>query len=129
MRVWTRLLAASMLSMGVMVASGCLAVAAVAGTGLGVAYAKGDLESVVDATPQEVFAAAKAALGDMDIRVLATDWDDHEGAVNARTAQDKKIIIKVAKHTETTSTLSIRIGTFGDEAMSQTIYEKIKARL
>lgn len=129
MRIWTRLLVGSVLSMGVMAGSGCLAVAAAAGTGIGVAYAKGDLEAVVDAAPQEVVAAAKAALDDMGIRVLATEWDDQEGTINARTALDKKIIIKVARHTDTTSTLSVRVGTFGDEAMSQTIYEKIKARL
>ena len=129
MHIGIRVLAGSILGATIIASGGCLAVAAAAGTGLGVAYVKGDLEAVVQATPRKVVAEARAALDDMGIRVLASDWDDHEGTVNARTADDKKIMIKVVKQTESTSTVSIRVGTFGDEAMSQAIYEKIKANL
>ena len=129
MRTASQVLAGSILIVAIMGCGGCLAVAAAAGTGLGVAYVKGDLEAVVEATPRKVVAKTEAALESMGIAVLAANANDVEGTVNARTADDKKIMIKVSKQTEATSTLSIRVGTFGDEAMSQAIYEKIKAKL
>lgn len=129
MHIGIRVLAGSILGATIIASGGCLAVAAAAGTGLGVAYVKGDLEAVVEATPRKFVAEAEAALESMGIRVLAANANDVEGTVNARTADDKKIMIKVSKQTDATSTVSIRVGTFGDEVMSQAIYEKIKANL
>ena len=52
-----------------------------------------------------------------------------DGKVTGRTALDKEVVITIKRQTESTSSLSIRVGAFGDEALSQKIYEKIKARL
>jgi hypothetical protein len=108
---------------------GCLAVAAAAGAGAGVAYAKGDLEATLDGTPPEIVSAAEAALEDMEIAVTAARSTALDGEVRGETARDKDVSISVAKRSDATSRLSIRVGTFGDESMSRAIYDRIRARL
>ena len=47
----------------------------------------------------------------------------------ARTAEDKKIEIKVSSVSAAQAKVQIRVGVFGDEALSQRILEKIRANL
>lgn len=109
--------------------TGCLAVAGAAGTGVGVAYTMGDLEVTFDHAPPVVEAAGKGALEDLGITVISSASTSVDGEVVGRTAQDKKITIKIKALGENSSKSSIRVGTFGDEAVSMSIYEKMKARL
>ncbi len=47
----------------------------------------------------------------------------------ARTAEDKKIEIKVSRVGDITSRVQIRVGVFGNEVQSLAILDKIKANL
>ncbi|MCL4209766.1 MAG: DUF3568 family protein [Phycisphaerales bacterium] len=118
------LLGASVTTLG-----GCLAVAAAAGTGVGVAYVMGDLEVTFDAAPPAVAEAGKGALEELGVTVISSASTSVDGEVVGRTAQDKKITIKIKALGENSSKSSIRVGTFGDEAVSMSVYEKMKARL
>jgi len=124
-----RLIALALLSAFALTASGCLAAAAAAGAGGTVAYMRGDLEATVQAGPRDVAAAAETALNEMGINVLSSSSDDTGGTITARNAQDKKITIEINRLNESASTISIRVGMFGDEALSRAIYERVKASL
>jgi len=107
---------------------GCVLVAAGVGVA-GVAYLNGDLEAMIDATPQQVVKAAESALKEMEVNVTAADASGIDGKVVGRTALDKKVEVTVKRETDTQSKLWIRIDTFGDEALSRQILEKIRTKL
>jgi len=107
---------------------GCLAVAVAAGAA-GVAYVDGDLEAELDATPQRVIQASEAALKDMNVPIKSKEATAIDGKLVGRTALEKKVEITVQRETETTSKISIRIDTFGDESLSRQILERIKSKL
>ena len=109
--------------------AGCLLVAAAGATGGVVAYNSGDLEIDVEAGPQRTVEATKAAMDDLDLPILSAYASGLEGKVEARVGTDNKATVKVRGRSERVSHVIIRIGTFGDESMSQMILEKIKANL
>ena len=110
------------------VLSGCVVVAVAAGAAT-VAYVNGDLEATVEASPPKVVEASEAALKGMEIDVTSSEKSGIDGRVVGRSALNKKVEIAVKRETDTTSKLSIRIDTFGDEALSRQIYDKIRAEL
>ena len=109
---------------------GCAAAAGAGGAvGAGtVAYVGTDLEAVLEASPQLVVAASEAAFRDLEIRAISADATAIDGRVIGRTALDRKIEIHVERE-GASSRISIRVDTFGDEALSRQIYERIKAHL
>lgn len=109
--------------------SGCLALVAGAAGGATAAYVTGDLEAELTAAPQRVVSAAVKVLEGMEMRGIQSSATSLDGKVEAKTALDKKVTITVKSKSETTSTISIRVDTFGDAEMSQQILDKIKARL
>ena len=109
--------------------TGCLLVAAAAGTGATVAYMRGDTEATLDSTPDKVTAASKAALEDLKIVIVSSNASGLDGDVVGRTAGDDKVHIVVKAQGERTSSISIRIGTFGDQAVSNRILVKITEKL
>jgi hypothetical protein len=109
-------------------ASGCILAAAGAAAG-GVLYYKGDLETTIDGPPDKVIAAADATMKEMQYPVISKYGSGLNGQLVARTGGDKKLVIKAESMGANASKVNIRIGTFGDEAMSRHILEKIKAQL
>lgn len=109
--------------------TGCLAVAAAGAAGTGVAYARGDLEVTVDATPQQVVAAADRAFAELNLAPVSSAASSLDGTAIARTADDEKITVKVKTLTKETSKLSVRVGTFGDDAVAERVIESIRANL
>ena len=110
------------------VLSGCVVVAVAAGAAT-VAYVNGDLEATVEASPPRVVEASEAALKGMEIDVTSSEKSGIDGRVVGRSALNKKVEITVKRESDTTSKLSIRIDTFGDESLSRQIYDKIRAEL
>jgi hypothetical protein len=91
-----------------------------------VAYFKGDLEAVEAASLDDVYQATEKAVEEMELFVISKKKDSLGATFALRDAADKKITIKLTAATEGTTKISIRIGTFGSEAKSQAVYEKIK---
>jgi hypothetical protein len=107
---------------------GCLiAAAAAAGAGT-VAYVNGEFNGGVDAPARATAKAAEEVCKEMGLTIKSATATDVDGQVKATTGQDKSVAIDVKRVTDTTSKVSIRVGTFGDEALSSSIYEKIKAK-
>ena len=111
------------------VLSSCVAVAAGAAGGAGVAYVMGEFGAELEATPAQVVQAGLKALGDLDITVLSSGATGVDGRIEARTSLDKKVSIEVERKDDRRSKIGIRVGTWGDEEVSRMIYERVKARL
>jgi hypothetical protein len=110
--------------------SSCVAVVAAGAAGAGtVAYIQGEFSATLDADPPRVIQAAESALSDLSIHVISSSSSGVDGEVTARTATDRGIKIKVARESDQRSKIGIRVDTFGDEALSREIYDKIKAKL
>jgi hypothetical protein len=109
--------------------SGCLLVAAAAATGGTVAYVKGDLETTLDSTPDKIGPASEAALKEMKLAIVSSRSTNLDADVLARTADDAKVHVVVKAQGEKTSHISIRVGVFGDQAMSNRILMKINEKL
>lgn len=106
--------------------SGCLAVAAAGCAGAGVAYAKGDSVETIQGNPPEVAAAAESALTGMGMVVTRNSASAVDAVVIARTAQDRKIEVEVKGHSNGTSMVSVRAGTWGDDSLQFRILEQIR---
>ncbi|HWA26552.1 MAG TPA: DUF3568 family protein [Lacunisphaera sp.] len=109
--------------------SGCVAVVA-AGAGAGaVAYVRGEMNTTVESDLGTVFASAQKTLADLEFAKI----NDHKSGVDAllvaRTALDKRVEIKLTKVTDRLTKVQIRVGVMGDQDISLTILDKIKARL
>lgn len=109
--------------------TGCVIVAAGAAGAGAVAYVRGEMEANLEHDLNAVFKAAQRALADLELAKI----DDQKSGVDAllisRTALDKRVEIKLRKITGNVTKVQIRIGLMGDQELSLTILEKIKAGL
>ena len=122
------LVAGAMLG-AVALSSGCVAVVAGAGAGAAVAYVRGDLDATVMGGFEKAVRAANGAILDLKFAKVSERKDALQAIIIARNAADKKIEIRVDQLGEKDSRVKIRVGVFGDEALSVAILDKIKANL
>lgn len=109
--------------------TGCVWMAAGATTGLSVAHAKGNLELLIEHPADEVTEAAELAVDDLGLhRISTVSWGDST-EVRGRTGYDKKFSIRVRDLGEDLTKLSIRVGSFGNQSVTQRIYDGIRVRL
>lgn len=112
--------------------SGCAAAWLIGGAAAGagtVAYVNGDLESVKEKPVEEVYAASRETLEEMNMAVTSASRDDLEATLKGQTSTGKPVRIKISRIDENQSKLSIRVGWLGDKTSSQVIYKKIEQRL
>ena len=109
--------------------SGCVAVlAGAAGAGT-VAWVQGRLDATLDANFDQAEKAANRAVTQLQFVKVNEEKDALTATLIARTAEDKKIEIKVVRVGDTTSRVQISVGVFGDEGQSLAILDRIKANL
>lgn len=126
---WRRIAVALVLGSTVLLTfSGCIAVAAGA-AGAGVAWVRGALEVTVDANLDRTYAAAQAAVRSLEFAPISEKKSGVDASVLARTALDKRVEIVLKRTGDKSTHVSIRVGVFGDEAMSVTILERLKREL
>ena len=94
-----------------------------------VAYAKGDLEANLNAPLTRAIAATDGAL--YYLRLMKVDENRGENGVTMtiRDPDDKKVVIKLKPESPAVTHISIRVGTFGDEARSNQILSEIEYSL
>lgn len=109
--------------------TGCVVVAAGAAGAGAIAYVRGELESSLDQNFNKTVDATRAALKDLEFAKISEKKDALEAEFVYRTALDKKVNIKLKKLADKTTKVKIRIDLLGDESLSITILEKIKANL
>lgn len=109
--------------------SGCVAVlAGAAGAGT-VAWVEGRLDSTLNASLDDAERASGLAIKQLQFAMISEKKDALTADLKARTAEDKKIDIKVIRVTDKTSKIQIRVGLMGDEGQSLVILDKIKQNL
>ena len=124
-RLWAILAVAAFLPLP----SGCVAVlAGAAGAGT-VAWVEGRLDATLDANFGRAERAADRAITQLQFAKVSEDKDALTAKLIARTAEDKRVEIKVIREGDTASKVQIRVGLFGDKAQSLAILDKIKANL
>ena len=125
---WLAMAATAGLAMG---GAGCAAVVvggAVAAAGVGTyAYVNGEMQGTEAVSLDKAWDASQAAMKDLEFTILNKSKDGLQGELTARTAADKRIVIKLKRVTDSATEIRIRVGTFGDESMSQLIRDKIKS--
>lgn len=103
---------------------------AAVGAGAGaVAYIRGELEATVDSSLNATLKASDRAISQLEFAKVSEKKDALSANLVARTAQDKKVEIDLAKVGDKVTKVKIRVGVFGDEAVSMAILDKIKQGL
>lgn len=124
-----RLLVALLLGVSAAGLSGCVAVVAAGAAGTGVAWYSGRLEANLDQNIEAVFAASQKALKQLEFANINNKKSSVDAQLVSRTALDKKVEITLQKVTDRSTKVMIRVGVFGDETLSMSILDKIKAAL
>lgn len=109
--------------------TGCVVVAAGAVGAGAVAYVRGELESSVEADLDATYAAAQRALDKLEFARIEQRKSGLDAQLIRRTALDKRVEIKLKKITERLTKIEIRIGIVGDQELSLTLLDKIRAEL
>ncbi len=109
--------------------TGCVAVVAGAAGAGTVAYVRGELESTLGAGYERSVEATNLAIQQLQFAKVSERRDALLDTITVRTAGDRKVVIRVNKVADFSSRVRIRVGWFGDEALSLTILEKIRANL
>ncbi len=95
----------------------------------GVENQMGTIETTIEATPQQLTAAADRALREMDLTITSSQSSALDGRVVARTAQDRRVYVTIEHEAKGLSKLSIHVGAFGDETASLAILDRIRKQL
>jgi hypothetical protein len=108
---------------------GCVAVIAGTGAGAAVAFSLGRLDAVVPADLGRTHKASVDAISQLQFARVSEKSDALGAVLIARTSGDKRIRIELSKETDQVTRIWIRVGVFGDEAVSLAILDRIKSNL
>ncbi len=128
----TKLMIAVTLVSLLVLGSGCILFVAGAAAGAGVggyAYINGEVKATESASIDRTWDATLAAMQDLQFPVTSKAKDALEANLTTRNASNTNISIKLKNLSNTSTEIRIRVGTFGDEAMSRTILNKITSHL
>ena len=127
-QLFLRITAGFALALAVALQPGCVVAAVGAGAGA-VAYIRGELQATLDSSLNATNRATVRAISQLEFAKVSENKDALTSTITARTAQDKKVVITLTKVSDTVTKVRIRVGVFGDEAISMAILDKIKAAL
>ena len=118
------------LSILLVATGGCVVVAVGAAVGAtGYAYVRGELKGTESASLEKTWAAAQAAVKELEFHSVNLRKDAVEAELEARTAKDTHVKIQLRRVSDASTEVRIRVGMFGDQGISQTIRDKIKSKL
>jgi hypothetical protein len=126
MRIAFRLAAAVI---ALLISSGCAMFLVGAGAAIGagtLAYVEGELQAGDNVGLDHAWSATTQAMEDLKLKVTQQQRDELGGQVIARTSDDKKVLIRLKKQSDSVTEFRIRVGTIGDEALARLIHDKIK---
>jgi hypothetical protein len=117
---------------------GCLAVAAgtaaVAGGAVGYCYLKGKVPQEFNASLDDTWTATRQALADLNMPVASTEREGDSGFIECRAEGDTVRITLSAQPGKqatdpTVTRVAVRVGTFGDQALSERVLAQVAAHL
>lgn len=118
-----------MLAALALVSSGCAAVVVAGAATAGVLYYQGALKVTAQAEPPVVAEATVAAFQELSIPLVSNETTALDAYIVGRNADGNDVKVSIEREGENTSSVSIRIGTFGDEDDSTAIWERIQTKL
>ncbi len=89
----------------------------------------GELEAIEQATLDQSWDASLTAMERLGFVVSQRDRSDVEARILAHTQGGREVRIRLSKDTTMLSRIRIRVGTFGDEALSRLILDRIETHL
>jgi hypothetical protein len=127
MHVWMKRLA---VLMGVILVTGCTTVhpPGVAGTGT-YAYVSGNLVWTYPTDLDRTWQAALQALKELDLRIQSQNLDGLGGRIKAIRADGTAIRIRFVPETSRTTTVKVKVGTFGSQEQAENIHKAIREQL
>jgi len=113
----------------VLSSQGCILLAGAAVGAGGYAYVTGALSKNLDATNEEVHAAALKGLKDLGAFIVSEDTSSLKSEIHAESDDGKNINIDIEALTEEASKIKIRVGTIGSESDSLRVLKAITNHL
>ena len=109
---------------------GCFAATAGALAAVGTyAYSRGELRTTIDAPLDAVYAATFTALEQLRLPVMDEAKDAFNARVKARQIEGGDVQIDLSRESDQVTRVGVRVGTFGDEAKSRVILQRIRDAL
>ncbi len=116
--------------LGVWVVAGCSsAVVTPEGTEASYSWVEGALVSVLAAPMPEVVNATTATLDDLELVAVDSTVDRLKGRITARMAVGTKVAINLEAVDFESTSIRIKVGTFGDRSVALQILRNIERRL
>jgi hypothetical protein len=112
--------------------SGCIAVAVVGGAaaGAGVVYwVKGALRTTLGHPIREVHDATMEVLRNIGVGIVADKTESFSGEIESALRGGSSVRVELKAVSPTATEVTIRVGTFGDQAQSDIVLNAIEARL
>jgi hypothetical protein len=120
----------ALLGVLLLINSGCAAVLVGSGAGAGtVAYVMGELKSTEEASLNKATQATQKALEDLEFVITSEKKEPYSAEFVAYETNDTKIVVKLKRLTGKFTEISIRVGLFGDESLSQLFLERVRKNL
>jgi len=102
---------------------------AVSAAGSGYSYQAGTAAQSFSRPRIEVETASQEALADLQMRLSGNvDWGPERTAIHARSADGRRVELTIVDRGSSTEAL-VKVGLFGDEAMSKALLDRIGMRL
>jgi uncharacterized protein DUF3568 len=95
----------------------------------GSTYTLGTYSATVNGPPDKVTAAASKAAADLKLADIISNSTKVDGNVTAKNANGDTVTVTVAQAGDGVSTVSIRVGATGDEAVSRQLVDGINHHL
>ena len=95
----------------------------------GVSNRMGTLTTRVSANTQQATDAAKRALEELKLSGVTATSTSLDGVASATTAQGDKVSVNIEREGDDVSKVSVKVGTWGDEATSLAIIDKMRGHL
>ena len=95
----------------------------------GITNQAGTYVAAFDGKPDKVTQVAENVCKDLKLTILKANATTLDGLIEAKTAQNSSVTIKISRLNDTQSEVSVRVGVLGDSELSIMILNKIKARL
>lgn len=107
--------------------SGCVPVmiGAAATAAGGYVWTRGNLESTVEYSVVDLYAATRQALEECDVMVERDRHDRFEANLSGRSSDGRKVLIWIDGQTEYISQIRVRVGVMGDKHESQMLLNRI----
>ena len=118
--------------LGFLPLTGCIALAvggAAAAGGAAVAFVSGELQGVEPSSMEKSFLATNRALEDLGFEVKKRQRDALASEIIAHSTSDKRVLVQLERESDKVTRIRIRVGIFGDEAVSRLVLKRIESNL